>query len=53
MSSTLSQIGLGNAANVIKACVALHNFLLDECPDYIQASDLVMDEEDCNFPTTS
>ena len=33
-----------NAANVIKACVVLHNFLLAECPRYVRPTDFSTDE---------
>ncbi len=35
-----------NTANVIKASVVLHNFLLSECPMYVRATDFVTDSDD-------
>ena len=38
-----------NATRVVQCCVALHNFLMDECrSQYLPASDLVPDEQ--GFP---
>jgi len=34
-----------NAVSIIKACIALHNYLLIECPSYVQSSDFATSDD--------